>query len=424
MPANTLAQWLSWMEETRPEHEIDFGLDRIRQVGERLGLLKPAPFTITVAGTNGKGSTLAVLEAILLAAGFKVGLFTSPHFLRFNERIRINGEEVDDSWLCDAFDKINKGRKTTWLTYFEFATLAAVECFQRAEVDFALMEVGLGGRLDATNGIDSDIAIITTVALDHQEYLGFSIEAIGREKAGIFRSGKPAIYGGNQVPSTVVKAAERVGSALYCRGDQFDLTMEQNSWSWHGIDVQGKYETLSDLPVAAVVIDNAVTALQAIRLLPTAVAAEAVVKGLNQVVLTGRFQRMTLPNTHGDEIEVRLDVAHNPQAADRLAQRLNEFSVTGKTRAVIAMCKDKDYMAVVGCLAGPIDQWFLAQFDSPRALPVEEFTRQLMVREYSVISCKSVTEALNQALASSQPGDRVLVTGSFMTVSAVLASQG
>lgn len=424
MPANTLAQWLSWMEETRPEHEIDFGLDRIRQVGERLGLLKPAPFTITVAGTNGKGSTLAVLEAILLAAGFKVGLFTSPHFLRFNERIRINGEEVDDSWLCDAFDKINKGRKTTWLTYFEFATLAAVECFQRAEVDFALMEVGLGGRLDATNGIDSDIAIITTVALDHQEYLGFSIEAIGREKAGIFRSGKPAIYGGNQVPSTVVKAAERVGSVLYCRGGQFDLTMEQNSWSWHGIDVQGKYETLSDLPVAAVVIDNAATALQAIRLLPTAVAAEAVVKGLNQVVLTGRFQRMTLPNTHGDEIEVRLDVAHNPQAADRLAQRLNEFPVTGKNRAVIAMCKDKDYMAVVGCLAGPIDQWYLAQFDSPRALPVEEFTRQLMAREYSVISCKSVTEALNQALASSQPGDRVLVTGSFMTVSAVLASQG
>lgn len=423
MPANTLAQWLSWMEETRPEHEIDFGLDRIRQVGERLGLLKPAPFTITVAGTNGKGSTLAVLEAILLAAGFKVGLFTSPHFLRFNERIRINGKQVDDSWLCDAFDKINKGRKTTWLTYFEFATLAAVECFQRAEVDFALMEVGLGGRLDATNGIDSDIAIITTVALDHQEYLGFSIEAIAREKAGIFRSGKPAIYGDNQVPATVIKAAECVGCTLYCRGDQFDLTMEQNSWSWHGVDVQGKYETLSDLPVSAVVIDNAATALQAIQLLPAAVATEAVVKGLSQVVLTGRFQRMSLPNTHGDEIEVCLDVAHNPQAADMLAQRLNEFSVAGKTRAVIAMCKDKDYMAVVGCLAGIIDQWYLAQFDSPRALPVEEFTRQLMAREYSVISCQSVTEALNQALASSQPGDRVLVTGSFMTVSEVLASQ-
>ncbi len=424
MPANTLAQWLSWMEETRPEHEIDFGLDRIRQVGERLGLLKPAPFTITVAGTNGKGSTLAVLEAILLAAGFKVGLFTSPHFLRFNERIRINGEQVDDRLLCDAFDKINKGRKTTWLTYFEFATLAAVDCFQQAEVDFALMEVGLGGRLDATNGIDSDIAIITTVALDHQEYLGFSIEAIAREKAGIFRSGKPAIYGDNQVPATVIKAAERVGSVLYCRGDQFDLTMEKNSWSWHGVDVQGRYETLSDLPVSAVVIDNAATALQAIQLLPTTVTAEAVVKGLNQVVLTGRFQKMSLLNTHGDEIEVRLDVAHNPQAAEMLTQCLNEFAVTGKTRAVIAMCKDKDYMAVVGCLAGIIDQWYLAQFDSPRALPVEEFTRQLMAREYSVISCKSVTEALNQALASSQPGDRVLVTGSFMTVSAVLASHG
>ena len=160
MPAKRLAQWLAWMEETRPEHEIDFGLERIRQVGERLALLKPAPFTITVGGTNGKGSTLAVLEAILLAAGYKVGLFTSPHFLHFNERIRINGEQVSDDWLCDAFDKINKGRQTTWLTYFEFATLAAVECFVRAEVDIALMEVGLGGRLDATNAIARSIWVL------------------------------------------------------------------------------------------------------------------------------------------------------------------------------------------------------------------------------------------------------------------------
>ena len=422
MPAKRLAQWLAWMEETRPEHEIDFGLERIRQVGERLALLKPAPFTITVGGTNGKGSTLAVLEAILLAAGYKVGLFTSPHFLHFNERIRINGEQVSDDWLCDAFDKINKGRQTTWLTYFEFATLAAVECFVRAEVDIALMEVGLGGRLDATNAIDPDLAIITTVGLDHQEYLGFSIEAIAREKAGIFRRARPAIYGAEQVPVAIAQMADRLGSTLYCRGDQFDLTRGEGSWAWQGVDGHGRAVTLSDLPVPAVVLDNAATALQALQLLPAAVTADAVASGLARVAVTGRFQKMMLPNSRGNPIEVRLDVAHNPQAAQMLHQRLNELPVEGNTRAVVAMCKDKDYMGVVECLADLIDQWYLAQFDSPRALPVEEFTHKMAAREYSVTGYQDVTEALNQALASSQPGDRVLVTGSFMTVCAVLAS--
>ncbi len=422
MPANSLAQWLSWMEETRPEHEMDFGLERIRQVGERLDLLKPAPITITVGGTNGKGSTLAVLEAILLAAGLKVGLFTSPHFLRFNERIRINGEPVSDDWLCDAFAKINQGRQTTGLTYFEFATLAAVDCFQRAEVDIALMEVGLGGRLDATNALDPDMAIITTVALDHQEYLGFSIEAIAREKAAIFRSSKPAIYGDDQVPVAVTQMAARLGSKLYCRGDDFALTDQQNSWNWHGVDGHGQTITLSDLPVPAVVIDNAATALQALQLLPVTIAVDAVVKGLRQVAVTGRFQKMMLPNGRGNSIEVRLDVAHNPQAAQMLVRRLHEFPVAGKTRAVVAMCKDKDYMAVVDCLVELVDQWYLTQFASPRALPVEDFTRQMAAREYPVTGYHCVTEALNEALANSHPGDRVLVTGSFMTVSAVLAS--
>ena len=422
MPAKHLAQWLAWMEETRPEHEIDFGLERIRQVGERLALLKPAPFTITVGGTNGKGSTLAVLEAILLAAGYKVGLFTSPHFLHFNERIRINGEQVSDDWLCDAFDKINKGRQTTWLTYFEFATLAAVECFVRAEVDIALMEVGLGGRLDATNAIDPDLAIITTVGLDHQEYLGFSIEAIAREKAGIFRRARPAIYGAEQVPVAIAQMADRLGSTLYCRGDQFDLTRGEGSWAWQGVDGHGRAVTLRDLPVPAVVLDNAATALQALQLLPAAVTADAVASGLARVAVTGRFQKMMLPNSRGNPIEVRLDVAHNPQAAQMLHQRLNEFPVEGNTRAVVAMCKDKDYMGVVECLADLVDQWYLAQFDSPRALPVEEFTHKMAAREYAVTGYQDVTAALNQALASSQPGDRVLVTGSFMTVCAVLAS--
>ena len=358
----------------------------------------------------------------MLAAGYKVGLFTSPHFLHFNERIRINGEQVKDDWLCDAFDKINRGRQSTWLTYFEFATLAAVDCFARAEVDIALMEVGLGGRLDATNAIDPDVAVITTVALDHQEYLGFSIEAIAREKAGIFRHARPAIYGADRVPVAVAQMAERLGATLYRRGDQFDLVKGQTSWRWQGVDGHGRTVTLSDLPVPAVVIDNAATALQVLQLLPTAVSFDAVASGLARVAVTGRFQKMMLPNAQGNPIEVRLDVAHNPQAAEMLHQRLNEFPAAGKTHAVVAVCKDKDYMAVVDCLADCVDQWYLAQFDSPRALPVKEFTRQVVAREYPATGYQSVMEALNQALARSQPGDRVLVMGSFMTVCAVLAS--
>ena len=394
------------------------GLDRIRLVGERLDLLKPAPFVITVGGTNGKGSTLAVLEAILLSAGYTVGLFTSPHFLKFNERVRINGEPVSDDWLCDSFEKINDGRKTTWLTYFEFATLAAVDSFKRAKVDVALMEVGLGGRLDATNVVDPDVSVITTVALDHQEYLGYSIEAIAKEKSGIFRPNKPAIFGDQPVPDAITEMAGRLGSSLYCRGVVFTLERGGNSWSWSG----GENQKLENLPVPGVVIDNAATALQALQFLPEPIAIEAIREGLSQVSVTGRFQKLTLENESGELIEVVLDVAHNPQAADMLKQRLDESPVDGKTRAVIAMCKDKDYMAVIDCLSSNIDEWYVAQFESPRALPEQELAQKLAERGYLVNNYQNVAEALHHALASSTCGDRVLVTGSFMTVSAALTS--
>ncbi|ELT97702.1 hypothetical protein CAPTEDRAFT_134714, partial [Capitella teleta] len=361
-------------------------------------------------------STLAVLEAILLAAGYKVGLFTSPHFLNFNERIRINGELVGDDWLCASFEKINDGRKTTWLSYFEFATLAAVDCFKRAEVDVALMEVGLGGRLDATNVVDPDVSVITTVALDHQEYLGYSIEAIAKEKSGIFRADKPAVFGDHPVPHAVTEMAERLGSPLYYRGEAFSLERAGDSWNWSG-DGDRKLE---NLPVPTVVIDNAATAIQALQFLPDTISAEAVIKGLSQVAVTGRFQKLSLKNGSGESVEVVLDVAHNPQAAEMLKQRLDESPVEGETRAVVAMCKDKDYMAVVSCLSGNIDEWYVAEFDSPRALPVEELSEMLNSRECFVKDHRSVTEALNKALSDSNSGDRVLVTGSFMTVSAAL----
>lgn len=419
-PAKNLSQWLAWMEETRPEHEIDFGLDRIRLVGEKLDLLKPAPFIITVGGTNGKGSTLAVLEAILMAAGYKVGLFTSPHFLKFNERIRIDGEQVADDWLCDSFEKVDYGRKSTWLTYFEFATLAAVDCFKRAGVDFALMEVGLGGRLDATNVVDPDVSVITTIALDHQEYLGYSIEAIAKEKSGIFRAGKPAVYGGQSVPNAVMEMADRLDSQLCCRGAEFSLERQDKSWSWSGVDANGTPSVLNDLPIPSVVIDNAATAIQALQFLPEPVPCDAVINGLTEVSVTGRFQKLLMENGSGEPVEVILDVAHNPQAAGMLKQRLDETPVVGKTRAVLAMYKDKDYMAVIECLGSNIDEWFVAQFDLPRALPASELSEKLIAREYRVNDFESVANALMQALSHSKQGDRVLVTGSFMTVSAAL----
>ncbi|MFK0572004.1 bifunctional tetrahydrofolate synthase/dihydrofolate synthase [Endozoicomonas sp.] len=419
-PVKNLSQWLTWMEETRPEHEVDFGLDRIRLVGEKLELLKPAPFVITVGGTNGKGSTLAVLEVILMAAGYKVGLFTSPHFFKFNERIRINGEQVADDWLCDSFEKIDDGRKSTWLTYFEFATLAAIDCFKRANVDIALMEVGLGGRLDATNVVDPDVSVITTVALDHQEYLGYSIEAIAKEKAGIFRADKPAVFGDQPIPNTVTDIAGRLGTQLHCKGEAFSLERKGDSWNWSGVNGQGLALRFDDLPNPGVVIDNAATAIQALQFLPEPVTREAMIKGLSRISVTGRFQKIFMENGSGGSIEVILDVAHNPQAAEMLKQKLDEAPVAGKTRAVLAMCKDKDYMAVVDCLSGNIDEWYVAQFDSPRALPTGELSGNLIAREYRVNDFERVEDALKQVLIHSKQGDRVLVTGSFMTVSAAL----
>ncbi|MGB0359949.1 MAG: bifunctional folylpolyglutamate synthase/dihydrofolate synthase, partial [Endozoicomonas sp.] len=317
----SLDQWLTWLEATRPEHEIDFGLDRIRLVGEKLNLLKPASFVIMVGGTNGKGSTLAVLESILLSAGYKVGLFTSPHLLKFNERIRINGTMVSDEWLCDSFGKLNSGREATGLTYFEFATLVAVDCFQKANIDVALMEVGMGGRLDATNVIDPDVSIITTVSLDHQEYLGFSIEAIAKEKAGILRPYKTAVFGDHPVPNSVIEVAERLKVNLLRRSDDFTLQNNSHNWSWSGINACGESVELDNLPLPDIVLDNAATAIQALQFMPVAINDNTIRDGLKKASIIGRFQQLVLQNSLGKSIAVILDVAHNPQAAEKLSHR-------------------------------------------------------------------------------------------------------
>ena len=265
LPAKSLSDWLNWLENTRPETDIDLGLDRIRLVGSKLTLLTPAPYVITVAGTNGKGSTIALLEAIFIEAGYSVGAFTSPHFQSFNERIRINGEMVEDASLCSAFKEINQGRDSTWLTYFEFATLAAVSCFQRAGIEIALMEVGLGGRLDATNAIEPDLSVITSIGLDHQDWLGYSIDAIAREKAGIMRTGKPTVFGMKNMPGTVLEQAVKLDVPLFRRAKEFDFRESNESWCWQGVTIEGASRELNDLPIPYLVIDNAATVLQALE---------------------------------------------------------------------------------------------------------------------------------------------------------------
>ena len=418
--AKSLDEWLHWLENTRPETEIDLGLDRIRRVGKELDLLKPAPFVVTVAGTNGKGSTIALLEAILKAAGYKVGVFTSPHFIRFNERVRINAHEVDDALLCEAFEKINAGRGITWLTYFEFATLAAVHCFQQEKVDIALMEVGLGGRLDATNAVEPDVSVVTTVALDHQDWLGYSIEAIAREKVGIYRTEKPGIYGDSPVPASVVDQVIRRETPLFRRDHEFSMSRKDSSWDWTGLSAGGETISLEDLPLPEVVLDNAASAIQALQFLPKTVSREAICEGLVSAQLTGRYQQLQQKNPAGDSVNVILDVAHNPQAAGKFGERLKTEAVTGKTRILIAMYGDKDYGSVVEELADSVDEWLVTEFESPRALSADKLCEALQAREQSCQLFPDVKQALAAALEISTAEDRILVAGSFITVAEAL----
>ena len=418
-PFNTLNAWLNWLENTRPETEIELGLERISQVAEALKLNKPAPFVITVGGTNGKGSTVTFLESILLEAGYRVGVYTSPHIERFNERVKVDGQEVPDQWLSDSFTKIHAGQGDTWLSYFEFAVLSAVDCFQKAGVDIAIMEVGLGGRLDATNMIDPDVSVITTIGLDHQDYLGYTTEAIGREKAGIMRKDKPAVFGALDMPNSVQQYSVDVEAALHRRGKEFDLKQEEGVWHWQGLSKTGEALKFEHLPVTHLVIDNAATAIQALQFVSEPPNKEAIVAGLASAKLAGRYEVREVMNTDGKPVTVILDVAHNPQAAIMLRNKLTAQPIQGKTRAVLAMYADKDCAGVVEALADEVDEWVVSEFDSPRALAKEQLAEMLEARHLSITVETSVLSAYNHLLTISQPEDRILVTGSFMTVATV-----
>ncbi|TCK17779.1 dihydrofolate synthase/folylpolyglutamate synthase [Thiogranum longum] len=409
---NTLSDWLAWQETLHPR-TIDLGLDRVAAVARKLDCLQPAPVVVTVAGTNGKGSTLAMLEAVLRRAGYRTGCYTSPHLLHYNERLRIDGEVVADHRWCDAFAHIDRQRGETSLTYFEFGTLAALDIMQRGSLDVALLEVGLGGRLDAVNIVDADVAIVTSIGLDHTDWLGDTREAIGLEKAGIFRAGRPAICGDAFPPDSLLEKAVEVAADLQVIGRDFRLRHSGKRWHW-----QGRDSHYQDLPWPALPgahqLANAATALAALETLNDRlpVTESAVVGGLKWVALPGRVQ--VLPG----KVEQVLDVAHNAQAALALVDALRHRPLSGATHAVIGMMRDKDIDAFVEALRGQVDHWYPVGLDVDRALSPQQFTAHLQQTHADgpVTICPSVAEALEALAGQVQTGDRILVCGSFYTV--------
>ena len=364
MTPGSLGDWLAYLEQLHPS-AIDMGLDRSRQVAQQLGLTRPAPRVITVTGTNGKGSTCAFLASLLRAQGLKVGVYSSPHLLRYNERVQVQGVEATDLELCDAFAAVEAARGDVTLTYFEMGTLAAFWLFEQAALDVAVLEVGLGGRLDAVNLIDSDLAVVTSIGIDHADWLGDTRESVAFEKAGIFREGCPVLCGDPDPPAPLLDKAKQLNCPLMLRGREFDLTINERNWSWTGRDGQGQRVELLDLPLLDLPMENAALAVQAYLLLDIAWQPELILAALLDTRIIGRLDRRAF-NWHGKRLNLLMDVGHNPHAAQFLAQRMAQRPVAGKRLAVFGLLADKELEGVVAELASSIDDWLLHRF-RPRA---------------------------------------------------------
>ncbi len=421
--ANTsLSDWLSWLETLHPT-EIELGLERINDVYKRLCHRRPARYVITVAGTNGKGSTIAMLETILLHAGYAVGSYTSPHLHYYNERVRVGGIDIDDKALCRAFARINVARHDTSLTYFEFGTLAALDIFTRHELDIVLLEVGLGGRLDAVNIVDPDIAVITSIALDHEEWLGSDRETIGLEKAGIMREGIPVICGDRKPPESLLQRASDLQVELHSLGKDFAYEAGAETWNWWADFGHGKLSHLG-LPQPALSggfqLDNAATVLATLQCLVELPTDRVdIEEGLEQVRLPGRFQLLAT------EVPCIYDVAHNPHAAAALSMSLQAQPVKGRTRMVFGAMLDKDIALIVDELSPVVDRWYLAAPVIERAAQAEQMTiilREQGISEDNMAWYGSVTQAVDAARAEAAEDDRVVVCGSFYTVAEALPS--
>lgn len=415
----TLDDWLAALEARHPR-AIELGLDRVRAVAARLALGRPARRVVTVAGTNGKGSTVAFLEAIARTGGWRTGAYTSPHLLRYNERVRIEGADASDADLVQAFEAVEAARGDTPLTYFETGTLAALWLFERAGLDLAILEVGLGGRLDAVNLIDPDVAVITTVDLDHQDWLGADREAIGREKAGIARAWTPLVLGEDDPPASVLRHAYAIGAPAIRAGCDFFFEPAGDGWRWREI---GAAFDLPRPPLGAPVqLRNAATAIAALRALDAPFDADAYARGVAAARIGARLQ--AFPR---DGVQVLVDVGHNPQAAASLAAALRAMPVAGRTHALYAALSDKDQAGVVAALAPVVDAWHLAGTAEAgaRGQAVDAFAARLAGTAAATATRHvDVAAALPAALAAVGEGDRLLVFGSFHAAAVALRAFG
>lgn len=410
----TLTEWLNWIGQQHPK-AIDLSLDRVKQVAQTLKVLNFNCPVITVGGTNGKGSTVATLAAIYSAAKYRCGVYTSPHLLQHNERIVIAGEKVSDSDLCAAFEAIEKAKGNISLTYFEYGTLAALYCFQRSHLDVIILEVGLGGRLDAVNIVDSDVAILTTVDLDHTDYLGDTREAIGREKAGIFRADKPAIYGDAPPVSTVLSGAKDKGARLLLAKRDFHYQENDVDWQW-----ENKAVHYSHLPKPKIMLSNAAVALEAIECLQAKlpVHRDAISQGLKTVFVPGRFECIT------ENPKTLIDVAHNPQASRNLHQQLTHLGWQGRLHIVFSHLATKDGIRTILPWQDCEASWYLAPLNVENATPLEQILanfESLGITTYQKYG--TIEDAYRAAQKNAKPEETVLVFGSFHTVAAVMQIQ-
>ncbi len=416
MPLPTdLPGWLTYISAQHPQ-QVELGLARVQQVWQTLGAPVPARQIITIAGTNGKGSCVALLQAILQAAGYRVGTYTSPHLQRYNERLVIAGQPATDEMLCAAFSAVEQARHTIPLTYFEYGTLAALYLLQQQQPDIALLEVGLGGRLDAVNIVDADVALISGIGLDHTDWLGDTLEAIGAEKAGIMRSGRPVVYAAPEMPQSIAAAAHQTGADLLRVGQDYHYQASEQDWHWHTTELSRRALPLPNLR-GSIQLQNAAAVLQVLACLHDhyPVDQQAIRQGLLNVTLSGRFE------IHQRRARWILDVAHNPQAVAGLARQLGDYFVAGKVRTVVGLLQDKVSTDLFRAIAHRTDHWYLLDLSAAERGASAHSLQQALRSVTTTAShtmCPDPAAGFALADQHSNADDLVLVFGSFVTVAA------
>ncbi|CAM3329273.1 bifunctional tetrahydrofolate synthase/dihydrofolate synthase [Pseudomonas plecoglossicida] len=418
MTERNLGEWLAYLEQLHPS-AIDMGLERSQKVLARLQLGTLAPRVVTVTGTNGKGSTCAFVASMLRAQGLKVGVYSSPHLLRYSERVLIDGQEASDGRLCEAFAAVEAARGEISLTYFEMGTLAAFWLFKQSGLDAVVLEVGLGGRLDTVNVVDADLALVTSIGVDHVDYLGDTRELVAFEKAGIFRQGKPALCGDLNPPQPLLDKAHELAVPLFLRGRDFDLACAEGVWHWRGTTAQGAEVVLRDLPLLDLPMENAALAVQAYLLMGLSWDERQIRQALLDTRMTGRLDSREF-EWQGKRVTLLLDVGHNPHAADYLARRLAARPLKGRRLAVFGLLADKDLEGVIAPLQGLVDDWAVAPLDTPRSRPAAELVSALTNRGEAVKSYASVDAALEGQCAQATAQDQILLFGSFFCVAQAL----